>query len=58
MWSEGVKQHEHDKLEHVDKAVISGIPRVSTQLINFEYDKKKKLYVFILGIRNPNCVWN
>lgn len=41
MWSDGVKQHENDKLENVDKAVISGIPRVSILFINFDFGNIK-----------------
>lgn len=41
MWSDGVKQHENDKLENVDKAVISGIPRVSTLFLIFEFGNTK-----------------
>lgn len=46
MWSDGVKQHENDKLENVDKAVISGIPRVSTPFLNFEFGNVKSKFYF------------
>lgn len=57
MWSDGVKQHENDKLENVDKAVISGIPRVSTPFLNFGFGNLTcKKTSFILGTRSPNCI--
>lgn len=52
VWSDGVKQHENDKLENVDKAVISGIPRVS-KLLKFGNSKSRW---YVLETRNPNCI--